>query len=303
MQSALLQGLASRYQEDPDVSRESMHKLLRIGGAEFSRAAFGALAESLGPGEQYLLCLMLLAVKEEAVLSLLLDTNAVETERARQLAHSLGHLDPNLGPKVLKYAVDESRREERIDSSIERALELLTILPDARSNSTFLLELLRSPDPRVRSKATLLMARSNRMPRWAEVRLAEPDPRVRANAVEGLWNLREPGTEQVLRAATQDPHHRVAVNAWIGLYYLGDPQAVEGLLHLASDELPLTRSAAAWGMGHLGESVFQPTLQQLVRDADPAVRRNALRSLVKIKKKNGTAAEQTEDPLPLEAAR
>jgi hypothetical protein len=74
---------------------------------------------------------------------------------------------------VLKYAVDDSRREERVDSSIERALELLTILPDARSNSTFLLELLRSPDPRVRSKATLLMARSNRMPRWAEVRLAD----------------------------------------------------------------------------------------------------------------------------------
>jgi HEAT repeat protein len=302
MQSALLQGLASRFQEDAEACCQSMHKLLRIGGAEFARAAFGALAENLGPGEQYLLCLMILAVKEEAVLAILLDSDAVDTERARQLGYWLGKLDPNFGPKVLKYALDDSRREERTENSIERALELLSILPDARSNSTFLLELLRSPDPRVRSKATLLMARSNRMPRWAEVRLAEPDPRVRANAIEGLWNVREPGTEQVLRAATQDPHHRVAVNAWIGLHYLGDPAAIDGLLRLASDEVALTRSAAAWGMGHLGEPEFQQKLQQLVRDSDPAVRRNALRSLVKIRKKTESATERTPESVPLEAA-
>src|SRR5687768_8808131 len=130
------------------------------------------------------------------------------------------------------------------------------------------------------------MARGNQAIRTAELRLTDPDPRVRANAVEALWQSRQRGAEHVLRKATRDSHPRVVVNGWVGLYYIGDPGAAEGLLQLASDGSPAHRAAAVWGLGQLGDAVFQPKLQALVRDPDAAVRRNALKALVKIRKRH-----------------
>jgi len=45
------------------------------------------------------------------------------------------------------------------------------------------------PTQRIRSKVALVIGRVSHNGKWAESRLADPDARVRANAVESMWDV------------------------------------------------------------------------------------------------------------------
>lgn len=107
---------------------------------------------------------------------------------------------------------------------------------------------------------------------WVHKRLAEVDPRVRANAVESLWGLDSESIRGVLKHASRDQHHRVAVNALIGLHLTGAADATASLQKMARGSDPLSRAAAAFGMGRILKNEFKPVLEVLLRDTDARVR-------------------------------
>jgi HEAT repeat protein len=286
--------LADAQPPEQEQAHHSILEMQLMDPQRFARIAVQVLSEKLSEGDLYLLCILLLNLNTDGLMDLLTEPARPDGSLARKLARWLGRHDSNLSSKLLKYLSEETKRDDVNQARIERALELLTDLPETRLSVPYLLELLRSTNIHIRSKVVLLMAKSSQGSRWTEFRLSEADPRVRANAIEGLWNLQLRGSEQVLRGATRDPHHRVVVNAWIGLHYIGDEKAAEELVRMAAHEDSACRAAAVWGLGHLGLMQFQPVLQRLVRDPDALVRRNALRALIKIRKKLGGTPEPPE---------
>ena len=58
-------------------------------------------------------------------------------------------------------------------------------------------------------KVARMAGRLLRNLRWLEMRLSDPDPRVRANAVESLWGVNSPEARSLFLTAARDPHHRV----------------------------------------------------------------------------------------------
>jgi HEAT repeat protein len=122
--------------------------------------------------------------------------------------------------------------------------------------------------------------------------LAEPDSRVRANAVEGLWETRSALAAALFREAALDPDHRVAANALIGLHYCGDTDGVftEVLATMLRNQNPLARAAAAFASGYIMDANSTSALETLLRDPDAGVRGQALRSLIRIRRQDRTEA-------------
>jgi HEAT repeat protein len=171
-----------------------------------------------------------------------------------------------------------------------RTLEIVAAISRNERLTLALTKLLRHPNARIRSKVTLLLARGARNMAWIERQLAEAEPRVRANAVEGLWYAEDTERKRrLLWQAAEDAHHRVIGNALVGLCRMGDREAVRRLEELAVHGSPSVRATAAWAMGEVGLEQFLHVLPGMVRDEDRAVRTNVLRALARLRRTFGLA--------------
>jgi HEAT repeats len=144
--------------------------------------------------------------------------------------------------------------------------------------------LLTHTDSRVRSKAALLVGRSNKNHKWVQDKLGEPDARVRATAVESLWGSDSAGSRAVFLTALGDADNRVVGNALLALYRLGDPTCVRLILEMLTHSDAGFRVSAVWVMGETGDQRFIPTLARLISEPLTELRGNAFRALAKIKK-------------------
>jgi HEAT repeat protein len=90
------------------------------------------------------------------------------------------------------------------------------------------------PDARLRSRLALLWGRLATAARLAELYFEDPDPRVRANAVESLWGRDDDEAVARYRRALQDQYPRIVANACVGLYLAGRTEALRELKALAS---------------------------------------------------------------------
>src|SRR6185369_4798144 len=105
---------------------------------------------------------------------------------------------------------------------VQRLVDVLAEISDGARALPCLMSLARQKNPYLQSKAVLMIGRLNRNVKWVQSRLAEPDPRVRANAVEALWGIDTEEARKLLRSASRDSNNRVAGNALLGLYRMGD---------------------------------------------------------------------------------
>jgi hypothetical protein len=171
---------------------------------------------------------------------------------------------------------------EQADEPTERRiLGILPVLSDT-SLLPLLLQLSRHPSSRVRSKVSLLIGRINRNSKWVEKQMLEPDPRVRANAVEALWGVDSEEARELLWKCATDCNNRVAGNALAGLYCLGETESIRLALDMAAHPSADFRATAAWAMGKSEDPRFMPALSSLAVDSASRARANARRSMARI---------------------
>lgn len=245
----------------------------------------------LGPAADFLLTaptslathlLARLLLIHGALIPLITDPGASASGQALALARIVQANTHSLNLRLAQVLVrlDPGTAEGRC--RVRRILFLLDGLPPNPRIVPALMRLLRSDDSIIRSKAVKLIGAGRRDLHAVAIYTRDSDARVRANAIESIWGADTPEFRAFLRFASQDPHPRAAANAMIGLYILRDkdaPRLLESMAHSADARC---QASAAWAMGRCGDSVFLPSLRKLVDSPHPVVRRSALRSLVAI---------------------
>jgi hypothetical protein len=145
-----------------------------------------------------------------------------------------------------------------------------------------------------------MIGRQSGSAQWVRHRLSDSDSRIRANALESLWNVDTAEARNLLEALIHDPNNRVAGNALLGLYRLGHTQVIPEILNLVDHQSAVFRSTAAWVMGETRDPRFGEALASLLRDVGATVRKRAFSALGQIR---AAAARESEAPSCRLAAR
>jgi HEAT repeat protein len=199
----------------------------------------------------------------------------------------------------LRFAKSLLSDDQLTEAARQRGLAILQRLGSGDRLVPILIQFLRDPDSRIRSKTALMFGQIMSTRGIMDQLFGDEDARVRANFLEGLWN--GPGSfdcRPLFLQAMDDSNHRVAANALVGLHRLGESGSVVGhVTKMAEHPEGSFRAAAAWVMGQTGDKRHTPALRGMVRDPDPRVRFNALRSLRRINLANA-AGDQGGPPAP-----
>jgi len=275
-----LESLVESFDRDATAGRIRIRELLDQDPSAFPQAVVRVIKSSPSSlrGVEFMVSLL-------AANNLLLPTlchPALNLAEAASLARTALQLDPMMDVALAKRLADATALGEPLPNA-GRLMDILGEISTGNRITSSLMRLWRSSDPQMRSKAVLLIGRSSRSIQWAQSRLAETDPRIRANAVEALWGLDTAEAKAVLRAAAADSNNRVAGNALFALYTMGDTSAISDMLKMAASDSPQFRSSAAWAMGETGDPRFSGTLARLMSESSALVRKRAFTELSRLK--------------------
>jgi HEAT repeat protein len=284
---ARVRDLIAGFSRSPDLVKQWLEDVLEADPAAFRRAALSAFAGVTDSACRRCLLGLLAA----SGLAPACDPAVFSLEEELAITRELFQADPGLD---LKLAHRFSRLAYPMSADVsERTLELLSEISNNRRVLPMVIRLLYDPDPRVRSKAALIIGRGSLAPHIAERLLGENDPRVRANAVEALWGVDTPKTRALLRRAAGDQNNRVAANALLALYWLDEPAAIPGILKMARDANPRFRSSAVWVMERTENPRFLPTLTQMIGESEPMARTRVFLAITAL---NRVAARYAQSP-------
>jgi hypothetical protein len=293
-----LDKLVRQFEQDASIYRALIRDSLDDGWPRFVEDAIPLLKGELDlPGTQYVVSLL---AANELLLELFRRSD-LSTPQALALARAAQVIDSMTDVKLARTLSSTLVTSEG-SVDMPEAARLLEILEEISVGTRImpsLIRLMRHSDPRLRSKAVLMVGRANKSPGWLRQRLAETDPRVRANAIEALWGIDSDTSRQILQAMLQDPSSRVAANAIVGLYQLGESSAVAELAKMAAHQSPMFRASAGWAIGQTADCRFADTLARMLQESNVAVRRQAFASLPRLKAR--VAAEAQSRPTRLSA--
>jgi hypothetical protein len=274
-----LEALVESFDRDTLSARNQIRELLENDPTEFQDGAlrvFKSLATSRGA--QFVVGLLL---SSNNFVPTLCDAT-LNLREAVSMARMALQLDPMLDANLAKKLADEAAVGGPV-ANFGRLLDVLGEISTGSRITPSLMRLLRSPDPEMRSKVVLLIGRSIKSVQWVQNRLAETDPRTRANAVETLWGMETVEARKLLRTVARDGHNRVAANALIALYRMGDVWTIPELFKMAASDSPMFRASAAWAMGESGDPRFSETLARMVGESNAIVRKRAFSALSRLK--------------------
>ncbi len=271
-----LRDLVNAFADNPAASGRELRELARQSG-EFTEAALPLLAElSESHGYRYLIVILL---RGESLLEAICSPTFYTIPQAVAVTKIALTVDPQFD---LRLALRINSIEDEKNTA-----RILTILETASGSArlrSFLAELLSHHNDHVRSKAALLLGRSNRNPNWAENQMSDADLRVRANAVEALWDSNHPDCAAFFQKVAGDSNCRVAGNALVGLYRLHCIRGIQ-LLHDMADDADVSRQiTAAWVMGNTGDARFLLTLTSLMNAGDPKLRWTSMQAMARIRR-------------------
>jgi HEAT repeat protein len=282
------------YEQDPEGAAQSLQALIEEDQTQFVRAAAALRTEGDSPGFQPLIKLL---AQSNGVIRQLCDPGFLDKESSIDLVKRIAAIEPALDSTLVRLLPgrgwDSSDPAQAL--AAERVLELLGAISVSNRIVPMLAHLIQHPNPRLRAKVSLLIARWTRNVRMAEDRLDETDARVRANAVEGLWGDKTGRATSVLWRAVNDADNRVVGNALFGLYELRDQKIIPYIVNMATHEKPKFRATAAWTMGQTRDPQFLSALETLTHDLYAAVRKCATRAMGQIRKVED--AEATSDAI------
>ncbi len=274
-----LESLVESFDRDAAGSRTSIRDLLERDPRAFHDGVVPVLkSSSSSRGLQFVIGLL---VANNTFMPILCNP-ALNLEEAVSLARMALQMDPMTDVKLAKSLADGAALGEPVENA-GRLMDILGEISNGNRVTSSLMRLWRSSDPQMRSKAVLLIGRGNRSTQWAQNRLAETDPRIRANAVEALWGVDTAEAKELLRAVAHDDNNRVAGNALFALYRMGDTWMIPELFKMAVSESPLCRSSAAWAMGETGDPRFSETLGHMLGESNAIVRKRAFAALSRLK--------------------
>jgi hypothetical protein len=191
-------------------------------------------------------------------------------EIGRRTARLAARIIPGFDRQLARSVLECQKAVE--GSPAAALLEVLEALDDQDS----------ADEQGVRSKAASWVAKAARAQSWLKVIRGEPDPRLRADAVESLWEQGGALAAVCYEEAMRDPHHRVFANALLGLYRLGDPGCLVHLARALEHPDRAFRAAAVWAMGESRDGRFVPLLWKLRRGSDQSMAAKSAQSCEKI---------------------
>jgi hypothetical protein len=270
------------FDRDAAGNGRLMRELVELDRQSFFESAIEILRNrDESRGSQYLISVL---ASDELLLPAMCESRLTR-EQALALAQAAFQAGLMADVILAKYLAEHagSIADSSCPAEIQRLMDLLTEISDGTRILPCLMTLARHPNTHLQSKAVLMIGRINRNVKWVQKRLAEPDARVRANAVEALWGVDTDEARHLLRSAAHDPDNRVAGNALFALYRLGDSWSIPELLKLADHESGRFRATAAWVMGESGDPRFTKALARMVGERTNAVRTRAFAALGQIK--------------------
>jgi HEAT repeat protein len=275
-----LEGLVRNFEPDAPANRKLIRDIFDSDREIFYRSAIDILrTASDSRGVQYLVALMV----ANGMLVRALCEPSLSRDQALSLARSAIRVDPLADAMLARKLADSAMGQGESIVDQGRTIDILSEIADAARVLPSLMRLLRHSNPYLRSKVVKMIGQGSRSTRWVRAKLAESDPRVRANAVEAIWGVDSIEARTLLHFAANDDNNRVTGNALLGLYYLGDCSALKGLIKMSGHESSLFRATAAWVMGQTGDVRFSDVLRRLLMERESVVRRRALVALGRIK--------------------
>lgn len=277
--TACLVELLEQFNEDAARSARGMREMLEQDCSQFLRAA-QPLLRSI-PDSRGLRALVTLLWSKGLFLNVLCNPSTLRLDEAVQLARAALSFNPVLEKVLMRCLLGANEPGALDDVFQERLLEIMAALSDG--DRLLPPAMLQHPNVRIRSKAALLIGRSQNNSRWLKKRMSEADPRVRANAIEAVWGTTDVECKGILWDAASDEHHRVAANALVALYGLGETGSIALMIDMSGRASPLSRSAGAWAMGHTRDRRFLPVLAGMFSEADGTLRKTVFSAISKIK--------------------
>jgi len=267
--------LTDSFVAEPFKVRNVLERWIVHNHKEFITLGLRHLAQhATSPGDRYLARIL---TRSKEYYKLLMDPDFLNPAEAANASKTLSRVDPHFFIELI-HSSDQASTQD----AILRILHLVEELNRASLVMPWLRRMTNDTDPKIQAKAVSIMTRLCSNALFIERQLASPEPRVRANAVEGLWNVDSSWSRFLLEKASEDPNNRVAANALLGLYLLKVEGARERILAGAEDESPEFRVSIAWVMGQSGDGAFFMPLQEMTRDPEESVRRAAWASLIKL---------------------
>lgn len=226
--------------------------------------------------------LSVIAIAEGRLLPLFENCEGLTLEEGKLLVQRFTEGKPGLEYALLEKYLPQVK-EGALPDGLFLLLDVIAAIDDVGRTNSLLVRFLRSPNPKVRSRVAESLLKITKSAETAASLLTDPDDRVRANVIEGLWaQAHSAPVQQLLREHAGSPVPRVALNALVGLCRGGDSRAASRIAELAILPNPPKQRAAVWAMGHLAFKEFIPPLRELLRSGNAYLRGNVLRALVKI---------------------
>ena len=265
--------LLARGDDNPRDLGHRLGDLLRQERRGFQQAAVKyLLAAEPSPATRVVVWLL---EKEGMLPGILLSPSVCSLDEsvflARVIQANVDQIDVQLA-KALKGAHE---------SQALRILRLLAVVVQNNRTLPLLIRSLRDRSPELRSNAALIFARHCQKIFVANV-MRDPNPAVRASALEGLGMADRIPDPEVLSEAFSDPNPRVQANAILAYRRIDEDAAFEKLEEMARHQNGDFRAIAAWAMGETQATRFLPTLKRMQRDRTSEVRRKADEALSKI---------------------
>ena len=285
---ATVTSLLESFSDQNRNAGKQLTALLKSDPSSFQRAAIQYMSNGGQPSGTRLLVWLL--QKEHKLLEMLLNPQVASLEDAIKAA------------KRIKKTVD------LLDVLLARALEgapeglALRILPllaevsDSNRTLPMLTKTLHEESPGLRSKAALIFSRHCHNTLFVENALKDPDPAVRASAIQGLSESEYHSDPSFVEAAFNDPDPSVRAQAAVARARTGGvDQAVGMLRDMLRHKDPGFRAQAAWAMGEIGSRPCMLLLEKLRADPAPEVRAQAEEALSRMPQNQGATGSLAAD--------
>ncbi|MEO7145057.1 MAG: hypothetical protein ABI165_16290, partial [Bryobacteraceae bacterium] len=157
-------------------ARREILDLLKQDRQKFSHSVVQLLKSSSDSGGYQYLCRFM--VDQGLLYNLLCDPSSFTLDESVAIGHALQKMDSQADVKLARLLVGDGADTGLDACGEERILEICTAVSSGTRLLPILVQLLKSPNRRVRSKAALLVGRMTGSARPIETVLGEPDPRV-----------------------------------------------------------------------------------------------------------------------------